>query len=300
MKKSFGGIKVYWMLIVVAVALIGIVFGSIFDLQISTSFVNFNSGFGKFFEAFGEALGYAMAPIGATLFFMGLKDHKNKWMKVLAWSILVLGIAIPTYFLGHAAMSEWAFAMKAYFAYPIAFFLMALTSMLVFFLAGVEDKNLMIKAGLVIMIAMVAQVIILNVLKQINMRPRWRAQLIDGYVWEYRAWWQFSFDIHNFPCPDYLRSWPSGHTATASIAFLLPLLAKTKKKQFIKHEELVLFIIAFVYVIITAIARIRIGAHYLSDVSFGMLIGSLISFLTVYIAFPEKKKQPEAVEAKAE
>jgi len=83
MKKTFGGIKLYWFLIVMAVAILGVVFGSFFDWDLSKAIASTDNQFGKFFEAFGEALGYALVPIGATLVFMGLKDDRPLGLKIL-------------------------------------------------------------------------------------------------------------------------------------------------------------------------------------------------------------------------
>ena len=53
-----------------------------------------------------------------------------------------------------------------------------------------------------------------------------------------------------------------------------------------------------------AFYRVRVGAHWLSDVSFGMLLGTVIVFAAMYLAeiYKEKvlpkKEEPEVNEAK--
>jgi len=298
MKKSFGGIRVYWFLIVILLALVGIIAGSFLDLDISQKIADPNDGFAKFFEAFGETIGYALVPVSCTLIFMGLKDDRPLGLKILGWAFLVLGVAIPTYIQGNAAMSEYSFGLKAYVAYPISFVMMALSAMVTYFVAGFEDKAMLIRVGIVVIAAMLAQLAILYVLKQIGSRPRFR-YLIDptknttGEI--FREWWQFGINLKDFTkADDYHRSWPSGHTATASIALLLPLLSLTKKKEVSMKEDLVLFLFGLAYTLIVAFARVRAGAHYLSDVSFALLIGASVDLLAVYIGFRPKKAKVEA------
>jgi membrane-associated phospholipid phosphatase len=297
MKKTFGGIRVYWILLVVLLALIGIFFGSLYDLDISQAIADPNDGFAKFFEGFGETLGYALVPISCTLIFMGLKDDHPLWLKIIGWAVLIMGIAIPTYILGDAAMSEYSFGLKAYVAFPISFVVMALSSMLTYFVAGFEDKAMLIRVGLAVLAAMLVQLAVLYVLKQIGSRPRFR-YLIDptknttGEI--FREWWQFGINLSSFSkADDYHRSWPSGHTATASMALLLPLLGRARKNKLFAHQDLILFLIGLLYTLVVAFARIRAGAHFLSDVSFALLIGTGIDFLAMYFGFREKKAKPQ-------
>jgi membrane-associated phospholipid phosphatase len=297
MKKTFGGIKVYWMLIVLGLCLLGIIFGSFWDFSLSNAIAKPNNGFGVFFESFGEALGYAMVPIAGTLIFMGLKDDRPIGLKILGWIILIASIGIPTYILGHAATKPYTYVLPIYWAYPIAFVIMTLSSMFTYFLAGVDDKNVLLKAGLTILIAMLIQLAIVTVLKGLAERPRYRYLIVSSNATAFRDWW--NWDPSNFmgmilKGEDGLKSFPSGHTATSSVCFLLPLLASTKPNKLFKGEEAVLFILGGLYTLIIAYARISAGAHFLSDVSFGALIGSATSFLTVFIAYQPKK---EAVKA---
>lgn len=300
MKKTFGGIKVYWMLIVIALCIIGIIFGSIFDLDIERGMAQVNNPFGVFFESFGEALGYAMVPIAGTLIFMGLKDDRPLGFKILGWVVLFASIAIPTYILGHAATKPYTYQLPIYFAYPIAFVIMTFASMITYFLAGVDDRNVLLKAGLVILIAMLIQLALVTVFKGLAERPRYR-WLIDSSLntnsIAFKNWWDWNpsnFFGMILKGDDGLKSFPSGHTATSSVCFLLPLLAATKMNKLFKGEEAVLFILGGLYTVLIGVARISAGAHFLSDISFGALIGSAVSFLTVFIAYQPKKEPAKA------
>jgi membrane-associated phospholipid phosphatase len=309
MKKTFGGIKLYWFLIVMAVAILGVVFGSFFDWDLSKAIASTDNQFGKFFEAFGEALGYALVPIGATLVFMGLKDDRPLGLKILGWAVLILGIGIPTYILGNAATSEFAYGLKVYIAYPVAFVIMTLASMFTYFLAGFEDKSALIKVGLALLIAMVLQLLIINVFKIFAQRPRFRfimdLQLNVGGDSQFHAWYQWGsgvkFSDMLKSSNDNFKSFPSGHSGTAAVCLLLPLLATTKKNPLFKGESLVLFLVGALYTIIVAFARILAGAHFLSDVSMAILIASLVDFLTIFVIYqPKKQAAPIAETAPSE
>lgn len=82
------------------------------------------------------------------------------------------------------------------------------------------------------------------------------------------------------------KSFPSGHTASAGMCYLLLLLPFVSEK--LKDKTKLMFVISFVYTGIVAFTRLVMGAHYLSDVA----VGSLISFTCVNIAISvlEKKK----------
>ena len=77
MKQRRLSIPMYAWICVFALALIGIVFGSFFDLAISDAIVNQELFLGRFVETLGESLAYAMIPIGGTTIFLGLYKRKN-------------------------------------------------------------------------------------------------------------------------------------------------------------------------------------------------------------------------------
>ena len=316
MKKKFLGIPLYWFLVVFAIAIIGILFGSFFDKSLSNAIANSNNGFGKFVETFGESLAYSIGSIGALLIWMGLWRRKAIWLKIAGWVILVAGTVIMTYMLGDSFYNNprseiviYGFLIgNAFLSYLVAFLILIAIDAIVFLILdkGEEKANVMLRIGCILVLAMLLQWGLMHFLKRIGGRPRWRFLYELGGVWketpyDFQNWWNFAWFKN--PKNDYFKSWPSGHTATASLAILLGLLPQVMKKPF-RNSELVLFGCGLLYALIVAFARILAGAHFLSDVSFGLLVGSLSAFLCLFIGskiLPEKEKpQEEPAETPAE
>lgn len=79
---------------------------------------------------------------------------------------------------------------------------------------------------------------------------------------------------------DAFKSFPSGHTCSAGTVYalmMLPDLFEFKRK---KGAKLACWIVPIVYVALVAISRIMVGAHYMSDVTFG----GTIAFVCIMIA----------------
>ena len=197
---------------------------------------------------------------------------------------------------------------NAFLSYLVAFIILIAIDAIVFLILdkGEEKANVMLRIGCILVLAMLLQWGLMHFLKRIGGRPRWRFLYELGGVWketpyDFQNWWNFAWFKN--PKNDYFKSWPSGHTATASLAILLGLLPQVMKKPF-SHAELTFFGCGLLYALIVAFARILAGAHFLSDVSFGLLVGSLSAFLCLFIGskiLPEKEKpQEEPAEIPAE
>jgi membrane-associated phospholipid phosphatase len=88
---------------------------------------------------------------------------------------------------------------------------------------------------------------------------------------------------------DEFKSFPSGHTASA--AYILTLITLKNVIPALRGQEKILTIAGFVWIILTAIARIVSGAHFLTDVTFGFLITFTIMWAVgSYLKINRKKK----------
>lgn len=72
------------------------------------------------------------------------------------------------------------------------------------------------------------------------------------------------------------RSFPSGHTANATILYVLTMFAPLVKS---KLSKISLYVIPILWIIVMATSRVIVGAHFASDV----LYGATISIITFYI-----------------
>lgn len=148
-----------------------------------------------------------------------------------------------------------------------------------------EDKQL-IKRLITILILLGISYALLQVFKSAFSRPRYRlvAEGFEGAV--YIPWYirfphaaelidKFGIDKGEF------RSFPSGHSILSmSVIVILQTLSWYSAK--LKDKRMLMGVIGFVFALIIMCTRMILGAHYLSDVSFGALISSVMAlFYTI-------------------
>ncbi len=295
-KKKIFGVPLAFYYGIIVLCLIGIIVGSFADQSISVALYDKNNAYGYFFESFGTFLGYMMLPCGATCLFLGLKDHKKWWVKVIAWAILFIVTLASAYVYGgslYEGKEEYGLLVGKIPAYGFAVFMVGLSVLMTFMFVNKKDKRSLLIVGSVIIIAMGIQLALLNLfLKYLACRPRWRYLMGDaldqnGLNESFRAWW--SMQPFKYTSGDYHKSWPSGHTATAAITTTLPLLSLVEEKKH-KYTAAIFAGIGLVYTVVVAFSRIVAGAHFLTDVSFGGLFSTLGIIASYFIVEAADKK----------
>lgn len=118
-------------------------------------------------------------------------------------------------------------------------------------------------------------------------RMRFRAMhLIDDYSW-FTPWYQVSSAgelLSGLKLPgDYFKSFPSGHTFSASISYLLTMLPDLFEKWKTRKRKILSYVIPIAYTGFVAFFRIAAGAHFFSDVLIGGTMGYLAVQLFRYI-----------------
>ena len=89
---------------------------------------------------------------------------------------------------------------------------------------------------------------------------------------------------------DYVKSWPSGHTNAASLAMTLPILLSCSLAKDKKYVYGISYGATLFYALVVAYLRIRIGAHYLSDVAWGLFLVTIFIPSVYYIVSLIAKK----------
>ena len=289
-----------------AIALIAIIVGSIKDIDISHKLVSITNPLGMFVETFGIILGYSMVTIGSVTFFAGAFFREERWWKILGALVLTVGVSLAVFFLTeqlgrfHADEVYYGYRNSNKIAFIIAAVSQVVVGIITFFIVDKAKSEACIRVGLIIVLAMATQVLLLYFLKKIGCRPRYRF-LIDPELntagYEFVNWWQFG--IGKRPSGEYFKSWPSGHTATAACVILIGYLPNVLRWRF-RFDKYVLFIVGALYTIFVAFARILIGAHFLTDVAWGALIGTLCCFLWSFfierLFLPKEEEAPEKKE----
>lgn len=287
MNKEILSLKVRDYVIVIFLALTGILFGSFFDLSISKGIVNTSSAFGGFIETIGFLFSFLMIPLGSVMIFKGLMDDKRKPLKILGYVILVLGLALGIYFCySHIHITSpdknYGIRLSNLTSILISIFINIIFVVLLLFEIKKDKREYLIRAGITILVVILMQSLLIELIKNIACRPRYRYLIDTGLNTSnesFRSWWQFSpFSYKD----DYHKSYPSGHTANSAVVLLLPLLCPVLRHPF-KYDKTVLFLTGLSYTLLVAFFRIYYGAHYLSDVSFGLLFTTLIILLVLFI-----------------
>jgi membrane-associated phospholipid phosphatase len=275
---------------VIAVCVIGIIVGSIWDYDINVALAN-KTELGSFFATYGSYFSYCLYPAAGACLFVGLRK-KGKRFHMLAWTLLILGWFLAVYY----SNSYNGKAVRALFGYT-AGESSALLSVLSWMLWAVlyawvpfvmvrvlDDKNAdkLIAVGAAILVAGIAADNVNLWLKQVASRPRYKYLItLDDPMSEYRQWWQMVPNLAG--SNDNYKSWPSGNMTIASMMFALPMLTDLGKKRS-AGKNTVAFVIACVFVLLYGYNRIHMTNHFLTDVCFGTLITYLI-FAGISTAF---------------
>ena len=117
----------------------------------------------------------------------------------------------------------------------------------------------------------------ITLFKSIFHRPRFRS--LGQYGLDYHNWW--------VPCKDYkwyfsqgiiseeFKSFPSGHAGTCAVFMMSTMFLPYIDKKYEK-ASVISFACAFIWLLLVSFARMRVGAHFMSDVTFGAILCSVV------------------------
>ena len=308
-------IPTFLYLILFALCIVGIILGSFYDLPINNAIAAKlgDNPYGAFFETIGIIPSYLTIGLaGGMIGFGVISKAREQEQKPLRIGLIAIGAVIlvgaligGTIFLGGQLSTgdpydRYGIRLPSRVAsLIISFALQALMYVFVFFCLDRKKADKLIKIGAIIAFGIMVQWICLHFLKQLGGRPRYRFLfgedngIFEGVKYTYQEWFQFS---PNNPHMEYFKSWPSGHSASIAVILGVAYLPLVSKWRF-KHDVIIIFIVASIYAFNVFFSRMLAGAHFLSDVSFGGLIGFFLIFIASFLI--EKLlpyKEPPAVE----
>ncbi len=296
-KKTVMAVPAACFFCVVAVCVLGIILGSLFDFQINESIANVTK-IGTYFAAFGCYFSYCLYPAAGMCLYKGLK---KKGLPLAGTMLLLIGWFLAVYYTNSYSGSKVR-ALLQYTAGESSPWLSALSWLIITALyvwpmlvcgraLDEKDADKLIAVGAAILIAGVLADNVNLWLKQVASRPRYKYLItLDDPRSEYRQWWQMVPNLAG--ANDSYKSWPSGNMTIASMMFSLPMLADLAKKRS-AAKNMACFFIAAVFVVIYGYNRIHMTNHFLTDVCFGTLITYLI-YSAVSAAFQKKDKEGES------
>ncbi|MHA1156522.1 MAG: phosphatase PAP2 family protein [Candidatus Heimdallarchaeota archaeon] len=257
----------------VIVALWGIfaaVFG-IYDLEISHLFVNQSSIWGNIGADYGELPGFSLICVSICILLGSLFENKRK-QKIPFYTIIVITLGSLIYFL---IIQD----------YEVAKYLIAIGIGPIFYVPIFYQKDLKKFrkiSWVILLLAILNPLIFVQIMKLLTQRIRYRNLLDNGFE-NYLRWY-----ASLGPSVEY-NSFPSGHTAMGWM--LLPLVIAVKQLKW-KNPLRILVIIAVLFVgVFVGLSRIKVGAHYASDVLFSTgaaFVYTLILHHWFYLNKPKK------------
>lgn len=267
-----------------AVAIIGIVVGSFFDLNISQTIYAENNTLGLAMSAFGCAPVYAgLGAFGMGYFLFALKN-KNIFAKIGLIVLALIAVGCGIIYQSDMVIGVNGFNIEEmwYVGYPIGVVITGLGCVLGYFLfKDVATNNKILIAIIIIPCVLLLSILCVDVIKNIMVRPRYRFLVNNASFADFKCWWEQGVILKNEfgdAFSEEFKSFPSGHMATASCIIPTLIYLPYFKNNMMKTQT-GLFYIGLVWALLMGLARISVGAHYLSDVSFGLLISSLFAFI---------------------
>lgn len=277
----------------------GLITSCFYDLEVNIAVTNFDSKFGMICASFGQLPGWCMMGFFGVMAFKLSQQVERKLFKVLLIIFAVLVVGVSGYLIfGDMNSSHNGFKeiSKLWVRILIAVILEAIIVFIGYKVIDTKDTKTLLRTWIILMIAYYLGLAIVFIMKEIWTRPRYRL-IYNGYegytVYDlFKRWYEPGRGIAGEIYPyeivhsDDFKSFPSGHSYDSMTCILLsyiPLLnTKQKDKPWIR--SLILGITGC-YAMMIAFSRILYGAHYLSDVTFGGLVGVICAFVVPYFGF---------------
>ncbi len=248
------------------------VVASFFDLKIDIALNDPSNPFAVWLYRTGEFPSRLICPIAGAVIF---RCTDKKAVAAIGAALCLGGSAYMGYYIGkHFFVEEYRMAFSL--LWGIGFGVAALYAVR-FVTVPDEFKRPLFTAAVIGVGVMTAQLLTVDIMKNLWGRVRFRDLLSSGSCDGFTAWFVINGKNGN-------KSFPSGHTAGAGMSYLLMLLPFIDKKR--EKYRAVYFWCPFIYTSAVALTRLVMGAHYLSDVA----VGGVIAFSCVLVGIKVYEK----------
>lgn len=247
------------LMIVGGVALTSLALTATGDLGASQRFVAPDAGWARFGQRFGELPGVFVGLAAIGVIFSNA-EHLARWVRLLFAALTIAFVPLLGLVLGHIAfprtvgiafpwqLEEWLFV-------GVSAFLAAAAATWLWRSNRFEGLRVRLFARVAVLMMLIGNLMIVTPLKYLWGRVRYRD--LEPNAEAYTAWLIPNGYTGNF-------SFPSGHTALAWM--VLPLLLLVPRGS--RAVRLIVASLLVAWALFVSLSRVRIGAHYISDVAF--------------------------------
>lgn len=238
------------------------IFFTFYDLQLSNLIVNRTSFFGQFFYMFGELPGTFVGLVSLALLTVSYpSEGKGKTINIVVFGLMteIMGFILSFQLIRYLKID----------VFPYLLFGLVLSIIVLYWANQLSDdlKHHIRPYAYVGFLTMALGILVPNLLKIIWARPRYR--ILDENVM-YQAWYirsGITFD-------DNWKSFPSGHSAAATVSLVYLYLPQLFNR--LKGKERKLLFVILLWIGCVMISRIIRGDHYMTDTLFGSGLTLLI------------------------
>ena len=269
------------------------IFGSVFDLEIAHAIYIGQTPSENLFGIIVSYIGIiptfvGWSFLGASILCLSKKQVENpakrRWLTVLAILLFVISFF---YFCTTLYVSNLnAFKVHFAVAYPLGSAILFVAAYFGYKLSQKSEDSELLKKTLFLVAISLVTLLIISATKELMCRPRFRFVLAADNIEYFKNWWQSGREIKTSLGmgieSDEFASLPSGHSAYSMFAiFMFPALSEYIRE--IKKFKIYLFGLGFTWWVITALSRLTLGAHYLTDVTIAGLV-TILAYIMVLVA----------------
>lgn len=256
--------KERWIVFPCVIALL--LLATFFDLKISQAIYGKNL-FSTVFEVLGEAPIQFLALFGALTLFR-FRSRRSKAAGAMLAAIYGLLAAAFAFMLGFATINyvneNIAHELPIYASLAAALTGLGLAVLLVRAVPK-ERAREAVTFAVIAIVYMLLIVIVMNLMKGVWGRLRMR-EMLDAAS-EFTPWYEIHY---RGGFDNRFASFPSGHTMNAAGVILITLPPGIF--DLLKGKEALLHILAYAWALVVGVSRVVAGAHFTTDVLFGILL----------------------------
>lgn len=286
------------LLIVLIIAIAGFIVGSTLDLEIAQAVFSKDNTFGLVCSAIGTLPGYMiLAVIGggfASIAFRS-KDYKLIY-KIILYIVGALAFICAIFFSGREFFSANAFYNPS--LKWLGFLIVVPFALGSAYLGHYISKNSVTSKQWLILAIMAFAIFLalvpgVTLFKEIFHRPRFRC--VEAYeAVSFHSWWERCSNYKDLMAEfniikEEFKSFPSGHAGACAVVMLAGTILPLFNKKYEKIQ-LIVFYAGLAWTLFIAFTRMLVGAHFLSDVSMGMMLTIIFALIMNEVLISLNKK----------